>query len=41
LSQQRVHQGGFAVVNVGNDCDIANRGSRMLAAHKSMVSVDL
>jgi hypothetical protein len=25
LAQQLVHEGGLAVVNVGNDCDITNR----------------
>jgi len=25
LTQQHVHEGGFAVVDVGDDCDITNR----------------
>ena len=33
LGQQGIHQGGFAVVDVGNDRDIADRCSGMLAAH--------
>ena len=33
LAQQGIDQGGFAVVNVGNDRNVANRGALVFAAH--------
>ena len=37
LVQQRIHQGGLAVVHVGDDRDIANRGAFGFAAHGAWV----
>ena len=33
LGQQGIHQGGFAMVNVGDDRNVANRGARSAGAH--------
>jgi hypothetical protein len=37
LREQGIHQCGFAVVNVGNNRDVANRCSRMRGAHEEGV----
>ena len=37
LLEHGVNQGGLAVVNVGNDRDVANRCSRMRGAHEEGV----